>query len=90
MTPDFINGVVFEGGGAIAALLNIFYMYKDKEVKGMSVISIAFFTSWGLWNIFYYHHIAQPVSWYAGIVLSTFNMIWLGMYLYYKRKKNEK
>jgi len=41
--PDFINGC-FEGLSGFFVLLNCYWALKDKQVKGISVNSIVFFT----------------------------------------------
>lgn len=52
-TFDLINGS-FEFIGSIALLMNVFRLYKDKRIQGMHWASTLYFTSWGIWNIFYY------------------------------------
>ena len=84
MSPDLINGV-FEGVGAILTSLNVLKLYKDKCIRGVHFAPVVFFTSWGAWNIFYYNHLNQPISWYAGIVLFIVNATWLiQMFIYRK------
>jgi len=53
MNIDIINGS-FELFGGILYLLNIKALYISKKVEGISLLPTVFFTSWGLWNLFYY------------------------------------
>jgi hypothetical protein len=36
--------------------LNISAVLKDKEVKGLSMYTLAFFTTYAAWMVFYFHH----------------------------------
>lgn len=86
MTPDMVNGI-FEALGAIFVSMNVVRLYRDKRVRGVHWASVAFFTSWGLWNVYFYHAIAQPFSWYAGVAVAVVNAIWLAQMGYYIRKE---
>lgn len=82
--PDIINAL-FETLGACFTFLSVLKLYKDKCIRGVHYLPIVFFTSWGLWNLFYYSHLEQTYSWYAGILLVSVNTIWLyQMWLYRK------
>ncbi len=84
MTPDIINGT-FELFGGLLYLLNIKILLKDKKVQGISLLPTVFFTSWGLWNLFYYPSLEPWFSFFGGIVLVLVNAIWLFLALYYNR-----
>lgn len=82
-TPDLINGG-FEFFGAVCAWGNVAKLRKDRDVKGVTVWGMAFFWSWGLWNLYYYPHLGQWASFGAGCLLAAGNFAWLGMYLWIK------
>lgn len=87
--PDLTNAL-FELGGGLVQIFNILKLKKDKIVRGLYWPTVLFFSCWGVWNMFYYNHLQQSLSWYAGILLASTNGIWLIMMLYYIRKeKNE-
>ena len=87
--PDLINGV-FELSGAFFLFLNVLQIYKDKELKGYNWRATVFFTSWGFWNLYYYPHLDQWMSFFGGAAIVTVNTIWLGQIAYYaKRKQHE-
>lgn len=83
MSPDQINGL-FELVGGILLLLNSRRMYKDKEVKGVSLLPCLFFTSWGYWNMYFYPSLEAWWSFYGGIAVSVGNTVWISMVVYYK------
>ena len=83
---DIINGS-FELLGGLAICQSIFRVIKDKSVKGVSVPHVAFFSFWGLWNLYYYPSLGQMVSFWGGIGVTTANTIWVGLLFYYKRKE---
>ena len=84
--PDLINGC-FEGIGALFLTINVKKLYKEKELKGVSWIPTTYFSLWGVYNIYYYSHLQQMLSWYGGIAIVLVNAVWLSMIYYYYRKK---
>ncbi len=86
LTPDQINGL-FELVGALFILNHCRVLYKDKQVRGVSILSTAFFFLWGVWNVFYYPHLDQRYSFYAGLCITAANTLWIVMLVHYSRKK---
>ena len=84
--PDLINGF-FELLGSIFILLNIITLHKDKSVKGVSWVSVGFFTCWGIWNLYYYPSLGQTISFIGGIGIAITNIIWLTQLIYYSKKR---
>lgn len=76
MTPDAINGL-FELFGAWFVYMNVVQLRKDRSVKGVYFPSMIFFSVWGLWNLYYYPHLNQQLSFYAGVVLTIGNVAWV-------------
>jgi hypothetical protein len=83
---DFINGC-FELTSGLFCAINIFKLVKDKTLKGVSWIPIGFFTIWGVWNLYYYTSLSQPLSVIGGVGICISNTIWLILVFYYKRKE---
>lgn len=83
--PDIVNGA-FEFGGAVVLLLNVLQLHRDKMVMGYDPKVTIFFTLWGFWNLYYYPHLNQWLSFLGGIFIVTINTIWLVMLLYYKKE----
>jgi len=71
MTPDAINAC-FETLGCLMIINNIKTLHQDKQVKGVSVVSTTFFGVWGFWNLYYYPHLDQSLSFYAGLGIVIF------------------
>jgi len=46
-----------------------------------------FFTSWGMWNLFYYPHLGQWYSFAGGVFIVSVNTFWLGQIIYYRRNR---
>ena len=82
--PDIINGL-FEFGGAGALGLNVARIYRDKAVAGFHPGYVAFFTAWGIWNLYFYPHLGQWWSLAGGIALVAVNLVWLGQIYFYLR-----
>ena len=87
--PDTINGS-YEILGGLALAWNCVRTYLDKEIKGISLASMLFFTSWGYWNLYYYPHLNQWVSTVGAAVMVLFNTIWMGQAIYYTRNNKKK
>ena len=62
--PDLINGT-FEASGSLFILRSIFLLHKQKLVRGVSLIHVAFFMAWGWWNLYYYPHLGQWLSFWG-------------------------
>lgn len=86
MTPDLINAA-FEALGTVFVGLNVLRLYRDKMVRGVDWRVMGFFTVWGLWNIFYYPHLGQWLSFAAGIGIAAANVVYLALLLYYIKKE---
>lgn len=81
---DLVNGC-FEGGMAFVIFLSIRRVLADRKVAGISLVTIAFVTAWGIWNLYYYPHLGQTLSWAAGVAVMAANGIWLALLGYYTR-----
>ena len=79
---DLINGL-FESIGSIAIWLNVIRLYQDKKIAGINISTTVFFTSWGLWNMYYYPSLGQWLSFWGGLSMCVANSIWIAMSLYY-------
>lgn len=79
---DAVNGL-YESLAGCVLMLSIWKTHKEKMIRGISFWHVFYFTSWGWWNLYYYLHIGQALSFYGGIVLVFFNTIWLGQIIVY-------
>lgn len=85
MMADFINGC-FEMVGAYLTWKNYRQVVADKGHAGIYWPSVVFFTSWGVWNLFYYPSLNQAWSFLGGIALVTANCCWLWAMWRYGKK----
>jgi hypothetical protein len=76
--PDVVNGA-FEFGGGALNFLNVYRIWKDKQVRGVSIIPSILFTSWGFWNLYYYPHLDQWWSFTGGAVIVLANFLWVAL-----------
>jgi hypothetical protein len=84
-TADLINGS-FEFVGSLMLWRNVAQLYRDKMVRGVHWSATGFFAAWGYWNLFYYPHLGQWLSFSGGVSIVAANTIWLGQMLYYIKK----
>lgn len=78
MNPDAINGL-FEGLGSLAIWQNVKALLRHRQVRGVSLLPTAFFTAWGIWNLFYYPALQQWWSFLGGCSIVVANAFWLGL-----------
>lgn len=85
MKPDQINAAL-EFLGVLFALYNCVILIADGgQVQGVSIASTAFFTAWGIWNLYYYPHLGQRASAIAAGGLVIGNGLWLALYAAYSQ-----
>lgn len=84
--PDIINGA-FESTGGFFILLSVVKLSRDKKVQGVHWGHSAFFTAWGLWNLYFYPHLDQWLSFWGGMFLVSVNAVWLGQIFWYRSNK---
>jgi hypothetical protein len=75
---DLVNGL-FELLGALFVLNNCRAVLRDRAVKGVSILSTAFFTAWGFWNLYFYPHLGQWWSFIGGAVLVAANVAYVAL-----------
>lgn len=83
--PDLINGV-FEFGISIPLAKGVMMLRADRVVKGFYWPTIVWTTAWGLWNLFYYPHLDQWLSFIGGLIVVSVNITWLVHVYYYARQ----
>jgi len=83
---DGINSI-FELTGGLFVLLNVIRTYKDKGVRGVSMVAVLYFTLWGMWNLYYYPALGQWYSTIGAVSVAAMNIVWLLQILYYRKVK---
>ena len=84
--PDFVNGA-FETAGGFFICLSIRNLHRAKVVRGVSWVHVAFFSSWGYWNLFFYPHLDQWLSFWGGAFLVAANTAWLLQIAFYLHRE---
>jgi len=82
---DFVNGL-YELLGGVFILLHCLKLIHDKKVKGVSIVAILYFASWGMWNLYYYPFLNQWCSLIGGIGIVTMNCLYVSLLIYYTLK----
>jgi len=82
--PDIINGC-FEFGASLFQLINVIATYRDKKIRGIRIVPTMFFTSWGIWNLYYYPQLNQIWSFIGGLGIVITNLIWVVLMIKYRR-----
>lgn len=81
---DSVNGI-YEFVGGLLILNHCRAVLRDKAVAGVSILSTAMFTTWGVWNLYYYPHLGQWASFAGGLAIVSANAIWVGLLLRYRK-----
>jgi hypothetical protein len=77
-----LNGA-FEFVGGLFILRSVLKLLADKRVAGIAWEMIAFFTLWGVWNLYYYPVLDQWFSFAGGVFIVLVNTIYVGLLLFY-------
>ena len=85
---DIVNGL-FEAIGGLMIWVDVMTIYKQKVVKGVWVPGRAFFTCWGVWNLYYYPSLGQWASFTGGLVIVLGNVIWVYLAIKYWDKSKK-
>lgn len=85
ITPDFINGS-FELLAGFFVLNHCRVLHAHKQARGVSLASVLFFTLWGIWNLYYYPSLHQPLSYYGGWFVVAANALYVGMMVSYRSR----
>ena len=83
---DAVNGG-YESLASLFLLINVMRLHRDKECKGVSIVSTAFFASWGYWNCFFYPYNGHLFSAIAGVLVAGMNTFWVGQMIYYRKAR---
>jgi hypothetical protein len=83
---DLVNGLL-ELVGAILLLNNCRVLYRHQKVEGVSVTATAYFSCWGMWNLYFYPSNHLWFSFAGAICLTLTNISWVGMAICYRKAK---
>lgn len=89
VTPDLINGL-FQVVGAIIQWGNVVRIRKHQSVKGFDPKSIAFFSIYGVWCLYFFQGLDQWLSFIGGVMIVAVNLLWLAHVFYYWRKSRRR
>lgn len=87
MSPD-ITQACWELGSAVFSLLNIRAIRQSKSLAGVHWLPTAFFFLWGVYNLWFYTALHLPAAWWAGMVITITNLIWLAHVAWYVRQRS--
>ena len=77
---------IFAFVGGIFLFFNCLKLHKDKEIKGVSIVTSIFFFLWSVWNLYYFYELKQWFSLIGGIFMSITNGWWIIIAIYFKKK----
>lgn len=84
--PDLVNGL-FEGLGSVLTWLNVAQLIKDRGYAGVKASITVFWFLWGVWNLYYYPHLGQWLSFTGGVSIMIGNLAWVLLAWKYGPKK---
>tara|TARA_Y100000356_G_C11247594_1_gene284937 strand:- start:768 stop:1034 length:267 start_codon:yes stop_codon:yes gene_type:complete len=75
---------------SIFYFLNLITLIKDKDVKGISKLSILFFSIWNIWTLFFFIQVSE--FWWtiaAYVMVTLLNLVYIFLMFKYSRNKND-
>ncbi len=85
MTIDISNSL-FELVGTIFTWMNVWYILKDREIKGIYWPSSFYMATYGLWSLYYYINLSQWYSLTIGVAHVVGTLVWLVLALLFHNK----
>jgi hypothetical protein len=82
-----LGNSLWEWGGSFAAWRGVFALHKDKHFAGTRIEVALFFLLWGFWNMYYYPHLDQWISFTGGLSLVIANCAWFMLMLKYRKER---
>lgn len=73
---DYIMAL-FQAGACAFLCLSIFTIFRDRELKGVSVWMIAYFTLWTIFGTWNWYVLNMPLSFGTSIMMGILYTIWL-------------
>jgi hypothetical protein len=86
MWADIVNGC-YEGLAGLFILNHCRLVLKERDAKGISVVSLVFFSTWGVWNLYYYPSLGQWMSFYGGLSIVSANILYVLLVLKFRKKR---
>jgi hypothetical protein len=83
LNTDTINAII-EVFAIITMSLNVRRVYRDKDVKGVSIYASLFGWINVVWFSYFCYALHQPFSFVLSGVYALLNLIWLIFFAYYK------
>lgn len=83
MNNDLIMAA-FQVGSCLFLLLSVLTIFQDRELKGVSVWMIGYFTVWTIYGIWNWYRLDQFWSYTTSIAMSILYVIWLSLAIYVK------
>ena len=89
MSKDLINfsiQIIYN----ICIWFNVYKIFKDKEVKGVSLLVSLFFGLAPLWAMYYFFKLGQPLSVISSFLMCLGNLVWLIFACYYRKLEKDR
>lgn len=83
--PDLANGA-FEATGGCFVWMNVYRLWRDRQVRGTFWPATLVFTAWGIFNLYYYPHLGQWLSFSGGLVIVLANAAWVTMAIRWRNR----
>ena len=74
----------------VASIFYFLNLIKDKDVKGISKLSILFFSIWNIWTLFFFIQVSE--FWWtiaAYVMVTLLNLVYIILMFKYSRNKND-
>jgi hypothetical protein len=63
---------------------NVRALLRDKCTKGCSLFPTYIFLATNLYEVWYFHHIHQPLATFGSLAMAVVNLTWLGLAHWYR------
>jgi hypothetical protein len=86
---DYIMAL-FQAGACAFLALSIFTIFRDRELKGVSVWMIGYFTMWTLFGTWNWYALGMFWSFVTSVLMGILYLIWLALAIAVKFENSER
>ena len=88
MNNDIVMAT-FQVGACFFLILSILTIFRDRDLKGVSVWMIGFFTLWTVYGSWNWYHLDQFWSFATSVTMGILYAIWLSLAIFTKIERKE-
>jgi hypothetical protein len=83
--PDLVNGSL-EVACSVMLWFDVRALVRDRSVQGVSLLARFFFWGWSIWNLWWYPHLGQTLSFAGAVAVMLPQTIWVFLLIKWRQR----